>query len=311
VSPGPRRARYRSLGGSAGPSRAALVPMAPRLRSCLWIKQKSGACGAACGPFAVRSCALEPICNTPTAQSYTKQVQPYCGTLRSRGAIAMQQQLRSPAMGRATAPLRSLRPLPGRRCVRAQSDSGELRRGLQGCARWPAPRIVRASSVPGLTARRPACVSGSVRAGKIWGAEQENAAQVRRLISRDRKEFLGNQGDILDKFEVELGAGRAAAEAEAASSSKNGPAIGASESAACHALCTALRREQPAHFHMQRLYLSRCILHGASLELQLRPPARRHAQPVWQCLEQRQPIRVSTSCLALCQQLTSYQPVQG
>ncbi|PNW88097.1 hypothetical protein CHLRE_01g014000v5 [Chlamydomonas reinhardtii] len=42
--------------------------------------------------------------------------------------------------------------------------------------------------------------------GKIWGAEEENAAQVRRLISRDRKEFLGNaQNDILEKYKVELG----------------------------------------------------------------------------------------------------------
>lgn len=35
----------------------------------------------------------------------------------------------------------------------------------------------------------------------------ENAAQVKRLISRDRKQFLGNEGDILDKFETEFGEG--------------------------------------------------------------------------------------------------------
>lgn len=40
--------------------------------------------------------------------------------------------------------------------------------------------------------------------GRVWGAEEENAAQVRRLISRDRKE-LNTQGDILEKFKVEYG----------------------------------------------------------------------------------------------------------
>jgi hypothetical protein len=33
----------------------------------------------------------------------------------------------------------------------------------------------------------------------------EGASQVKRLINRDRKEFLGNEGDILDKFETEFG----------------------------------------------------------------------------------------------------------
>ncbi|KAJ9508128.1 hypothetical protein QJQ45_021487, partial [Haematococcus lacustris] len=33
----------------------------------------------------------------------------------------------------------------------------------------------------------------------------ESAAQVKRLISRDRKEFLGNDLDILDKYQTEFG----------------------------------------------------------------------------------------------------------
>lgn len=32
-------------------------------------------------------------------------------------------------------------------------------------------------------------------------------AQVKRLISRDRKEFLGNKEDILDKYTEEFGVG--------------------------------------------------------------------------------------------------------
>lgn len=33
----------------------------------------------------------------------------------------------------------------------------------------------------------------------------ENAAQVKRLVQRDRKDFLGNEVDILDKYEKEFG----------------------------------------------------------------------------------------------------------
>lgn len=33
----------------------------------------------------------------------------------------------------------------------------------------------------------------------------ESAAQVQRLVSRDRKEFLGNKVDILDKYQTEFG----------------------------------------------------------------------------------------------------------
>lgn len=33
----------------------------------------------------------------------------------------------------------------------------------------------------------------------------ENVAQVKRLINRDRKEFLGNADDILDKYTTEFG----------------------------------------------------------------------------------------------------------
>lgn len=58
--------------------------------------------------------------------------------------------------------------------------------------------------------------------GRVWGAEEENAAQVRRLISRDRKE-LNTQGDILEKFKVEYGDDKPSA-------SNDGPTITASES---------------------------------------------------------------------------------
>jgi hypothetical protein len=46
----------------------------------------------------------------------------------------------------------------------------------------------------------------------------ESAAQVKRLISRDRKEFLGNDEDILDKYTTEFG--EASGQAAASSSMK-------------------------------------------------------------------------------------------
>lgn len=41
--------------------------------------------------------------------------------------------------------------------------------------------------------------------GRAWGTGDENAAQVKRLISRDKKEFMGNSTDILDKYTTEFG----------------------------------------------------------------------------------------------------------
>ena len=38
---------------------------------------------------------------------------------------------------------------------------------------------------------------------------------MRRLINRDRKEFLGNDDDILDKYTVEYGDGKAPAAVDA------------------------------------------------------------------------------------------------
>jgi hypothetical protein len=62
----------------------------------------------------------------------------------------------------------------------------------------------------------------------------ENAAQVKRLISRDRKQFLGNEGDILDKFETEFGDGDEAATttAAAAATATAAPAAAAPAAAA-------------------------------------------------------------------------------
>jgi hypothetical protein len=54
----------------------------------------------------------------------------------------------------------------------------------------------------------------------------ENAAQVKRLISRDRKQFLGNEGDILDKFETEFG-DAAGGEASASAAAAAAPAAAA------------------------------------------------------------------------------------
>lgn len=64
----------------------------------------------------------------------------------------------------------------------------------------------------------------------------EGAAQVRRLVQRDRKELLGNQQDILDKYKTEFGDGNeeaaaapvAAAPVAAASSSAAAPASSSS-----------------------------------------------------------------------------------
>lgn len=44
-------------------------------------------------------------------------------------------------------------------------------------------------------------------------------AQVKRLISRDRKEFMGNNDDILDKYTKEFGDGISGEAAAAAASS--------------------------------------------------------------------------------------------
>mmetsp|Transcript_5131 Transcript_5131/g.11163 ORF Transcript_5131/g.11163 Transcript_5131/m.11163 type:complete len:204 (-) Transcript_5131:654-1265(-) len=52
----------------------------------------------------------------------------------------------------------------------------------------------------------------------------EGAAQVKRLISRDRKEFLGNEEDILDKYKTEFGdAGATSIEQKPASSASANP----------------------------------------------------------------------------------------
>ncbi|GLC34908.1 hypothetical protein PLESTB_001176900 [Pleodorina starrii] len=96
----------------------------------------------------------------------------------------------------------------------------KLQRGsLRGCRHAPFSGRV-APSLPARAARP--CVRANQNSGKIWGAEEENAAQVRRLINRDRKEFLGNaEGDILEKYKVELGG------ASTETSAKDGPTIGA------------------------------------------------------------------------------------
>jgi hypothetical protein len=56
-------------------------------------------------------------------------------------------------------------------------------------------------------------------AARAFEPFSENAAQVKRLINRDRKQFLGNEGDILDKFETEFGADGAEEAAASASAS--------------------------------------------------------------------------------------------
>ncbi len=63
----------------------------------------------------------------------------------------------------------------------------------------------------------------------------EGAAQVRRLVQRDRKEMLGNATDILDKYTTEFGDGAdaaaAAAPAPAPPSSSASPAAAAAVAA--------------------------------------------------------------------------------
>lgn len=48
------------------------------------------------------------------------------------------------------------------------------------------------------------CVTAAGRPNEPFN---ENVAQVKRLISRDRKEFLGNEDDILDKYNEEFSVG--------------------------------------------------------------------------------------------------------
>ncbi|KAG2447106.1 hypothetical protein HYH02_007855 [Chlamydomonas schloesseri] len=93
---------------------------------------------------------------------------------------------------------------------------------MQRACRQAAP-FKGGSAAPALSLRRArSSVRVNNNSGKIWGAEEENAAQVRRLISRDRKEFLGNaQNDILEKYKVELG------DAVDASPKSDGPTISA------------------------------------------------------------------------------------
>ncbi|GFR48040.1 hypothetical protein Agub_g9873 [Astrephomene gubernaculifera] len=76
---------------------------------------------------------------------------------------------------------------PNMRAARHAAFSGRSSPSLAGRITRPSVRVNQSS-------------------GKVWGSEEENAAQVRRLVNRDRKEFLGNaQGDILGKYKVELG----------------------------------------------------------------------------------------------------------
>jgi hypothetical protein len=60
------------------------------------------------------------------------------------------------------------------------------------------------------------CVVRALCAARPSEPFSENAAQVKRLINRDRKEFLGNSSDILDKYQTEFGADAAAAAPTAA-----------------------------------------------------------------------------------------------
>ncbi|GAX83632.1 hypothetical protein CEUSTIGMA_g11056.t1 [Chlamydomonas eustigma] len=60
----------------------------------------------------------------------------------------------------------------------------------------------------------------------------ENVAQVKRLISRDRKEFLGNSNDILDKYATEFGDGTAVEQPESVSSSSSNPFLSSSSTPA-------------------------------------------------------------------------------
>jgi hypothetical protein len=55
----------------------------------------------------------------------------------------------------------------------------------------------------------------------------EGAAQVRRLVQRDRKELLGNASDILDKYKTEFGDGADAAAAAAPAPAPAPPAAAA------------------------------------------------------------------------------------
>ncbi|KAG2444373.1 hypothetical protein HXX76_001129 [Chlamydomonas incerta] len=92
---------------------------------------------------------------------------------------------------------------------------------MQRACRQAAP-FKAGSAAPALPLRRArSTVRVNNNSGKVWGAEQENAAQVRRLINRDRKEFLGNaENDILEKYKVEMGDAVEAAP-------KDGPVISA------------------------------------------------------------------------------------
>lgn len=135
---------------------------------------------------------------------------------------------------------RAFPPLPARLhrpCVRANQNSGKLHH--RTCYIVSVQRKIFAAFCY-LVAKPPTSLLSFVAhdvaydftfmshlitiAGKIWGAEEENAAQVRRLISRDRKEFLGNsEGDILEKYKVELG------DVPSEPSSSEGPIVGASK----------------------------------------------------------------------------------
>lgn len=55
----------------------------------------------------------------------------------------------------------------------------------------------------------PLHASATAAGRSSWSTGDEGAAQVKRLISRDKKEFLGNDTDILDKYNTEFGDGPA------------------------------------------------------------------------------------------------------
>jgi len=80
----------------------------------------------------------------------------------------------------------------------------------------------------------------NITAGRAVEPFSESNAQVKRLITRDRKQFLGNDGDILDKFETEFGESEEAeAATAAATATATATATAAAEATAAAAAATA------------------------------------------------------------------------
>eukprot|EP00798_Chlamydomonas_sp_ICE-L_P018797 gene18797-25342_t len=80
-----------------------------------------------------------------------------------------------------------------------------MKPSLSSSASLKAHRAVPNVRATGFVTRRGVAMNSQAGGKNKPQPFNESASQVKRLISRDRKEFMGNQQGILQKFETEFG----------------------------------------------------------------------------------------------------------